>query len=572
MLVISVILFACCPFLGPPLPPTITSVSVVSDSEIRIAWRAADNCATSFIIERKTETTDWVVAGEVSATTFELVDSTLRAVTEYEYRVRATNSSGSSDALGTVTITTENGPPAAVDEITVTPKAGGTIEISWHSNAHNATGIRIERVRDADGAIEMSRQLDISAILLTDDEARDFVDYRYVIIVFNEFGDSAESGSSVVSTHPFLEMTSLPVTDGSGDLGHSVAAYGNTIVAGAPGWGSSGRIVVFSRSQNAWIESQTLDSTDATAGSRFGDSIDIDSDSVIVGAPHDGAPLFREGAVYVSERIDGTLNAFVKLVTPGLSEESLLGSSVAISVASDGTRLAFAGAPNAESGGVRSGVVLAFRYAIDEWIFESTLVLPDPRADDRFGSAIRASGEVVYIGSPGRDAVSWNEGAVYVFTRIGVDDWEQAALPSSGMSSWDGYGSALAVTEDTIAVGIPFSEHDSITPDAGSWIVYNTNDTSLFDQFTVSGAVAGDRFGGCLVAYSGLYAAASWNGDIQGLAFADGEWKPMFSIRDSDDGIFDVPTSLAMTDGYLVAGFPNSTSGSSNNGQLYVYR
>jgi hypothetical protein len=87
MLVITVFLFSCCPFLGPPLPPTITSVSVVSDSEIRIEWRAADNCATSFIIERKTETTDWVVAGEVSATTFELVDSTLLAVTEYEYCV-----------------------------------------------------------------------------------------------------------------------------------------------------------------------------------------------------------------------------------------------------------------------------------------------------------------------------------------------------------------------------------------------------------------------------------------------------------------------------------------------------
>jgi hypothetical protein len=77
---------------------------------------------------------------------------------------------------GTVSITTENGPPAAVDEITVTPEAGGTIEIAWHNNAHNATGIRIERVRDADGEVEMSLQLDISAILFIDEGATDFFD------------------------------------------------------------------------------------------------------------------------------------------------------------------------------------------------------------------------------------------------------------------------------------------------------------------------------------------------------------------------------------------------------------
>ncbi len=135
-------------------------------------------------------------------------------------------------------------------------------------------------------------------------------------VVVGAYGDDGNRGAAYVFTRPDGGWTStttaakLTASDGEEDdrFGHSVAVVGDTVVVGAYGdGGNRGAAYVFTKTGGAWISTTTaakLTASDGEANDEFGVSVAVDEDTVVVGAhlhdlDVDGASMLDAGAVYV---------------------------------------------------------------------------------------------------------------------------------------------------------------------------------------------------------------------------------------------------------------------------------
>lgn len=95
----------------PPLPVSALEATVVSDTEIDLAWSDNSTDETGFSVERSLDgETGWTEVGTPAANAEAFSDTSLTAETEYFYRVFAVNAAGSSPASAVVSATTEAAP------------------------------------------------------------------------------------------------------------------------------------------------------------------------------------------------------------------------------------------------------------------------------------------------------------------------------------------------------------------------------------------------------------------------------------------------------------------------------
>ena len=82
---------------------------------------------------------------------------------------------------------------------------------------------------------------------------------------------------------------------------------------------------------------------------------------------------------------------------------------------------------------------------------------PGPAASDRFGSSVAVSGDTVAVGAPGESSGGFVCGAAYVFTRTSGVWTQQAYLKASNVGAGNRFGWSVAVSGDKVVVGAPFS-------------------------------------------------------------------------------------------------------------------
>ena len=110
-------------------------------------------------------------------------------------------------------------------------------------------------------------------------------------------------------------------SDGAADdaFGYSIALSGNTAVVGAVaatvgGKSAAGAAYVFVRSGTMWTQQAKLTAADAAADDSFAESVAVDGDTVLVGAPYaDVMGDGDRGAVYVYSRSGTTWTQQAKL-------------------------------------------------------------------------------------------------------------------------------------------------------------------------------------------------------------------------------------------------------------------
>ncbi|HEX9879468.1 MAG TPA: FG-GAP repeat protein, partial [Candidatus Binatia bacterium] len=105
------------------------------------------------------------------------------------------------------------------------------------------------------------------------------------------------------------EVAKLTANDGALNdrLGHSVAISGNTAAIGTPfKEGLRGAVYVFERDANgAWTLAKKVTAMVPLANASFGESVAVDGDRLIVGSP---GTNFDKGSAYVFERDSGGPN------------------------------------------------------------------------------------------------------------------------------------------------------------------------------------------------------------------------------------------------------------------------
>ena len=250
------------------------------------------------------------------------------------------------------------------------------------------------------------------------------------------------------------------------EFGFSVSIYDKTMIVGAPNKDNGGAVYVFTLQGETWTEDKKLTASDGVSGDKFGWSVAIRGDTVIVGAfEKDGG----KGAVYAFVLAgDGSWDEGMRLIPRnGIVSKELFGSAVALS----GDR-ALIGAHGSEEKGRDSGVAYIFQRVNGEWKEEAKLVPVDGNCGYYFGLDVALSGDTAIIGSP----FGSYSGSVYVFVRqdSGTRDdgtWEevQTLTPANGKAG-DWFGYSVAISGDTAVIGAVYD--DEMGSNSGSGYVY----------------------------------------------------------------------------------------------------
>ncbi len=175
---------------------------------------------------------------------------------------------------------------------------------------------------------------------------------------------------------------------------------------------------------------------------QFGASVCLDGNRLAVGAPYDGN---GRGAVYVYEG-SGILWALKqKLIHAETDADDLFGNSVSM----EGDDLLI-GAPGLDFGGVEVGSAFTYARAGDVWVAGQRLDVPFPMQNDRMGWDVELDGDVAVVSCAGAIAPTGAEGLVYQYRKQGSLWVEQQTLYRAIPSASSSFGVAVSVKDGLV--------------------------------------------------------------------------------------------------------------------------
>lgn len=297
----------------------------------------------------------------------------------------------------------------------------------------------------------------------------------------DDFGYSLDLSGDDLVVGAYLEDNSTPgVQNGAVTTDNSSAA-------------DAGAAYVFRRTGSSWAFQSYLKAAQADASDRFGSAVSIVGDLIAVSAPNEDSnatgvtmgttgstnnTVSNSGAVYLFRRSGSNWaqEAFVK--GHAINAGDAFGTSIALSsdtlvVGAPFEDSNVTGVVNGSNGSTNnglsnSGAVYVFYNNSGTWSQQAYVKGSNTGADDQFGDRVAINGNTIAVtaaeedsnlggvqnGTTGSaDNSMSNSGAVYVFTRSGVNWSQQAYLKSSVPGVNYGFGSALALGSDSLVVG-----------------------------------------------------------------------------------------------------------------------
>ena len=254
------------------------------------------------------------------------------------------------------------------------------------------------------------------------------------------------AAASIIMAAPPLNISQLAylkaLNAGSFDqFGHAVAISGNTVVVGAQYEDSnatgvngnqtnnlatdSGAAYVFVRDETNWVQQAYLKASNTGTGDRFGYSVAISGDTIIVGA------------------VDEDSNA------------TGVNGNQSNNLATD------------------SGAAYVFVREGTNWTQQGYLKASNTQTLDLFADTVAISGNTIVVGAFQEDSnatgvngnqlneAASNSGAAYVFVRDGTNWTQQAYLKASNTEANDGFFK-VGISDDTIVVGAVFEGSNAL--------------------------------------------------------------------------------------------------------------
>ncbi len=428
---------------------------------------------------------------------------------------------------------------------------------------------------------------------------------------------------------------------GSNDLNVSVTAEDGTTTQSYDV--TVTRAELSTAAQEAYIKASNPDPDN------FGTSIAASGDILISGAPLESSAarglngdesdnsLEAAGAAYIfaQQGSTWTQRAYVKAsnTDPGDafgSSVALSRTAIAVGASGEQSRSSGINGVQTDNGGSNVGAVYLFESDAAGTLRQTNYVkASNPNSDDRFGGNTALADGVMAVAARFEQSAATgingnqsdnslaNAGAVYVFIETsGV--WQQAAyVKASNTDDGDEFGSAVAVTTDTLAAGaigedsqatgINGDEADNSAVDSGAVYLFAVNDGSLSQSAYVkaSNTDTDDRFGRAVgidadvlvIGAPGEDSAASGvNGDQSDNSLVDsgaayvferdnnGSWSQTAYLKASNPGLADAfGSSVSVRGNLIVVGATGEDSSSTgingietdesalNSGAAYVF-
>lgn len=340
---------------------------------------------------------------------------------------------------------------SVTSKYTVTVERSGAQEAylkASNASANDCFGIAVATLGEEEVAIGAMREDGGSATDPTVDGASD----SGAVYIFGQQGDSwvqlhylkpdppragEAFGSSIAA-----EADTLAIGAPNGD---PLEWY-----AGIPASERAGAVYIFERDNGAWVQKQRLVPDPSMDGNMFGSRIALRGGVLLVGAPDDAADGSASGAVYVFARQNGTgsWEQQQRLTPTSPRADSRFGLSVAL----DDERIVV-GAPHHSALGENVGAAFTFTRAADgTWQQEQRLDPEPARARATFGWQVAVDRERVFVSAPSvfRNAL---DGQLFAYVR-GADGWTQhQTLQAQYPAAADLYGGGLALSGKLMVVG-----------------------------------------------------------------------------------------------------------------------
>jgi hypothetical protein len=317
--------------------------------------------------------------------------------------------------------------------------------------------------------------------------------------------------------------------------------------------------------QRKWHLTELI-ADDANADSAFGMDVDVSGNTVVVGA-------WRARAAYVFVRAADGWHQQAKLAAPTDAAERLFAERIAIS----GDTIIVAARSN--FGSTAPGAAYVYQRIGNTWGAPVALTAADPIEYDQFGTSVALSGDTAVVGAvfaykviPSTEYPPPPEGAVYVFTRSGLNWAQTAKLTASDAEPYVEFGKSVAVWGTTILVGVPrdlsstgaayfFTRSGS---DWGGEQKFKSTTTGCCEEFGTSVALGENH----AVVGSSMYQAPPRGDDItdrQGRAFvyarSGSTWSPSQQLLAADGRGYDrFGTDVEVSGSTVMVGAPNADS------------
>jgi len=367
---------------------------------------------------------------------------------------------------------------------------------------------------------------------------------------------SASLGVSTVTQQAYIKASNAEFSD---IFGQAVALSGDTVVVTAPFedsdatgvngsqgneplfFAESGAAYVLVRDGSTWTQQAYLKASNTGFFDRFGESVAISGDTIVVGAQQEESQatgingnqannsLALAGAAYVFVRNGTTWSQQAYIKASNTEANDQFGHAVAIS---GDTLVVGANLEDSNATGVNSnqnnnsapgaGAAYVFQRTGTTWSQQAYLKPSNTGSGDLFGVTVSISGETIVVGASGEDSrakgVNGAEndnsapgsGAAYVFTRSGSIWSQQAYVKASNTGGGDSFGISSALSGDTLvlgadmedssAAGINGDQASNTANGAGAAYVFTRSGTTWSQQayLKASNTDFGDRFGAAL--------------------------------------------------------------------------
>jgi hypothetical protein len=240
----------------------------------------------------------------------------------------------------------------------------------------------------------------------------------------------------------------------------------------------------------------------------FGAALVADGNLLAVGAPNTDLETGRNiGAVYLFERNGDRWLQVVRLIPDPPQADGRFGSTLALN-----GEVLVVGAPYEYNPGAgnASGAIYIFIHSNDQWVQAARLSALDGRPFDLFGSALALKAGNIAVGARAADGPNGRDtGAVYLYHTEG-QDWTLQARLGNNAASFDHFGHALAFAGDDLLIGAPDADSAQI-PNSGRVYVYRETGGSWYEHSTLTAVDSQPqaRFGAALSGQGNLLAVVA---------------------------------------------------------------
>lgn len=305
----------------------------------------------------------------------------------------------------------------------------------------------------------------------------------------------------------WTEQAKLTASDGAtGDqFGYNVAINGAYVIVGAPMDNSpgldAGSAYVFFRNGSDWSEQAKLTASNAASNDHFGWSVSISGAYAAIGAKDDdvGADV-NEGSAYVFLRTGTIWAQQDNVIAPFGAADDRFGYSIGI----NGDYLVVGANDDDVSGASNAGSAHVFLRSGSNWTYQDELN-PTPSEDDHFGESVAIDGDYIVVGRPYNPGYAGS--LAFVFHRNGIT-WDlQASLlanPIVFTAPVNQFGISVSIEGEYVIVG---ANHTTIGDDVRKGAAYlfkRDGTTWVFVRRIDDAAGSFEHFMGTSVGVSGF--------------------------------------------------------------------